>query len=287
MKLFLSWSQQRSHVVANALRSWLPNVLQSVEPWMSSEDLQKGARWFQEIGAELEKSDFGIICVTPENQASEWLLFEAGALSKSIDRSAVATLLLDIDSADVSGPLAQFQDTKCNKDDVHRLLATINSRLSAPLPETRLFEAFEVWWPRLEGKLAEARALIVRRHQDRPEREILEEVLAYVRSNDRVGAGPLISARNQMDVPRWFENWTRSQDAHPVAGSVTMEVVVDEKLATEVDRVITFLTCPVHRIPIKAARNPAGDGGNKVNIGACCPFAASVSWTQLREYIRR
>ena len=67
MKVFLSWSGHRSHQVALALRDWLPSVIQSITPYVSSEDIDKGARWSTDIAKELEDSTFGILCVTKDN----------------------------------------------------------------------------------------------------------------------------------------------------------------------------------------------------------------------------
>ena len=93
MKVFLGWSGEVSHDVALALHSWLPRVIQVVRPYVSSEDIAQGARWSAAIAAELGTSNFGIICVTKENVNSPWINFEAGALSREIDKSRVSPFL--------------------------------------------------------------------------------------------------------------------------------------------------------------------------------------------------
>lgn len=84
MKVFVSWSGERSQMLAQALRDWLPLVLHYVQPWLSEKDIDAGKRWSSEIAKQLEESNIGIICITPENIDSSWILFEAGALAKSL-----------------------------------------------------------------------------------------------------------------------------------------------------------------------------------------------------------
>jgi hypothetical protein len=69
-----------------------------------------------------------------------WILFEAGALSKSLDKSRVCTLLFDLDAADVKGPLTSFQATKFVREDFKRLVATINNSSADSRLEPQVFE---------------------------------------------------------------------------------------------------------------------------------------------------
>lgn len=80
--------------MAEALRWWLPMVIQAVEPYMSEQDIPAGERWQNSVSVELEAANFGIVCVTPENLDSRWLNFEAGAISKAVDRARLVPVLL-------------------------------------------------------------------------------------------------------------------------------------------------------------------------------------------------
>ena len=86
MKVFISWSGEMSNQIGEIIRSWLPSMLQSVKPYFTPSDIEKGARWNTEIAQELEDSKIGILCITRENLNSAWLLFEAGALSNKLNK---------------------------------------------------------------------------------------------------------------------------------------------------------------------------------------------------------
>ena len=113
MEVFISWSGSRSKEVALALRGWLKNVIQGLEPWMSDTDIEVGQRGVEEIFGQLKKSQTGIICVTPENMMAPWLHFEAGALSQAVgDKAKVCPALLDMTTSAVTGPLSEYQNVK-------------------------------------------------------------------------------------------------------------------------------------------------------------------------------
>lgn len=182
-RVFISWSGDRSREAAQAFRDWLPSVLQNVKPYFTPDDIDKGSRWAGEIRDELEATDFGIICLTRENLIAPWILFEAGALSK-LEKSKVAPLLLDVEPAEVTGPLGLLQLTRFNKDEVLKLLSSINRALGdLGLDPTVLVNVFDRWWPDLEQSIKKALETPPGQPipKKRTEREMIEEVLDRVR----------------------------------------------------------------------------------------------------------
>lgn len=198
MKVFISWSGNKSHKVALVFRDWLPSVIQSIEPYVSSEDIDKGARWSTDIAKELSDSTFGILCVTKENLEAPWLSFEAGALSKTMDKAFVSPFLFDIKRSEVKGPILQFQSTILQKEDIKKLLCTLNKACGdGSITETRLDKAFEVWFPTLEeelNKIKEAKEdLDNTQHKNATlshTAEILEEILDLSRNNQKLLRNP-------------------------------------------------------------------------------------------------
>ena len=191
MKVFLSWSGHKSHQVALVLRDWLPSVIQSIMPYVSSEDIDKGARWSTDIAKELEDSSFGILCVTRENLEAPWLLFEAGALSKMMDKASVCPFIFDLKRAEVKGPILQFQSTIFEKEDVKKLLLSLNKCCNElSLKEDLLIKTFDVWWPKLEeslNKINEEKSSEETRLDDKDlKNEILEEILELARTNQKI-----------------------------------------------------------------------------------------------------
>ena len=154
MKVFLSWSGERSKAVAVALRGWLEDVLQDVKPWMSDKDISPGALWFDQLNKELALTSFGIVCLTPENTKAPWLLFEAGALSKAVESARIVPYCFELDPAAVQPPLAVFQGIRADEQGTERLLKSINECLESPLTEERLKRGFDRWWPDLENRLS-------------------------------------------------------------------------------------------------------------------------------------
>lgn len=155
MRVFLSWSGERSKKTAEALWYWLPDVLQYINPWLSTLDISAGRRGVREITDELAETNFGIICATPENQSSNWINFEAGALAKQVENGYVVPFLIDMKTTDLVSPISQFQAViGDDRGDVQKLLSDINGASGdLAIPQERLNRAFQRSWPDFESKM--------------------------------------------------------------------------------------------------------------------------------------
>jgi TIR domain len=195
MKVFISWSGTRSKAVAETLHTWLKDVMQAVEPWVSSGGIPKGTRWSYTLANELESTNVGIICLTPENLSSPWLLFEAGALSKLLKDTRVCTYLIGVERHAITGPFAEFQHTLATRDETQGMVKTINAVIEPQgrLSDDALNRAFNRCWPDLERRLKRLpepeEAVQTRRSVE----DMLQEVLEIVR--DVAKSSPLPPAR--------------------------------------------------------------------------------------------
>jgi hypothetical protein len=184
MDIFITWSGIRSLAVAEALREYLPLVVNDFNPWLSKTSIDKGANWGTELTRALTNARAGIICLTPNNLAEPWILFEAGAIAKTVEEKPLAcTLLIDLKSSDLTGPLALFQDTKLTREDLLHLVKTLNNALGEDaLKESQIEKTFDLVWPKLKEKLDDIPPDKAEQRPHRTERDMLEEILDTVRS---------------------------------------------------------------------------------------------------------
>ena len=209
MRIFISWSGQKSKKLAEIFRLWIPSVVQAVKPYFSPDDIQKGTRWSNEVSKELEESKVGLIILTPENLSAPWVMFEAGALSKNISASRVCPILFELETTDVEGPLAQFQASKFNKTDIKKLLTTINEALGDDKLNSEVLEtAFEVWWPKLEDQVNGVLKEKAGTKKDiRSEKDLLQEILSLTRNIASMRFVPSFKQLDPEPVKELLENF--------------------------------------------------------------------------------
>jgi hypothetical protein len=208
MKLFISWSGERAQQIAQKLREWVPLVLPAVTPFITTTDIDKGAQWQGEIRRELEQSNFGIVCLTPENLGSQWLSFEAGALSKKL-RGRVATVLFGVERRVVPPPFDMFQSTLFIETEVRQLVSSIDKAVEDPgrRGDTQLDALFPTLWPMLEEPIT----LILQQpapeagHVSAPDTTaVAQEMMAMLRQMNAVLSNPeklLAPVLDKLDRP--------------------------------------------------------------------------------------
>ena len=171
--------------MARAHRLLLPKLIQSIDTWMSGEDVDKGRSWSRELASVLADSDFGIICLTPENKDSRWIHFEAGALSKHFEKAYVWTNLFDLRYRDIEQPLAEFQHTLATKEDTKKLVKTINKlakeQTGIYLREEHFESSFDAWWNEFEEQLGAVPVFPAEAHPPRSDEDVISETLELVR----------------------------------------------------------------------------------------------------------
>ncbi|WP_434528234.1 toll-Interleukin receptor [Vibrio sp. K4] len=174
--------------MAELLDTWLQCVIQAVDPWMSSKDIDRGSLWFSEINDQLQNTTIGIICLTQENKNKPWILFEAGALAKGLSNSRVCTFLIDLEPTDVGTPLSQFNHTFPTQEGLWELVRTLNNSLKdKALKEKTLELVFETYWPKFERDFNQILKETPQAEQveKRGEDDILLEILNSTRAMDR------------------------------------------------------------------------------------------------------
>jgi len=171
MKVFISWSGQRSRHVAEAIRRWLPSVVHGIDVWISSRDLEPGSNWHRRLFDQLAQTSYGLVIVTAESATAPWVLFEAGAVAK-YPEARLIPLLVEFDRESMPAPLQEFTAERCDREgmwDIVRYVAAQSSTRKSrwwkslwgivPLPERqsgepKLADLFSRQWPDLERELA-------------------------------------------------------------------------------------------------------------------------------------
>jgi hypothetical protein len=225
MRVFVSWSGDRSRAVAQHLHWWLQCVLQSTKPWISTSGIDRGSIWFSEIASQLHEAKVGIIVLTLENREKPWISFEAGALAKGLSTNRVCTFLVDLRPSDVTGPLAQFNHTLPDSDGVLRLIQTLNvASGESSLDDSVLRSVFATYWHQFETGFQEA----LHNHPGKPAaprspEDMIVDVLGAVRSLEhRMG---MQNAPLPLSVAGRHPSRTRPVRYHPDPAELEKELV--------------------------------------------------------------
>jgi hypothetical protein len=245
MKIFISWSGKHSLQVATTLRDWLPYIFNGIELFVSSEDIRKGKRWPLEVSKELDASNFGIVCLTPDNLDAPWLLFESGALSKSVKEASVFTLLVGgLRIGDIEGPLSHFQHTLFEKEDFFKLIKAINENQGPnKQEEARLTKIFDKFWDELETSISKSVKIDSKPEKKRSQEEMLHELLeltGYIARNMGNYQEPVIQKESLDSASLWAKILEKVEKISPF----TKAYLADAKNGTFSNNTLTIRYSP-------------------------------------------
>jgi len=127
-------------------------VAPHVNAWISDREADPSQRCALAFSRELATSHFGIICLTEENLQSPWILYEAGAMVRSL-KAGVVPLLFGVKPDDMKGPLAQFQCIEVNGAGIERLVSDLYDSGKSALHARQKHLVFSLLWPILDERL--------------------------------------------------------------------------------------------------------------------------------------
>jgi TIR domain len=159
--LFVSWSGPRARSMAEALSQWLPGVLPTFRPWISSRQ-SRGTDWAAALFEQIATARATVVCVTSDSIAAPWVLFEAGLLGGREDHP-LALYVLDVEddelTSSVLGRFPAFSTTESGTSDLVRLL---NGASDTQLPLETVMSYVAGSWSELEQQLSVVPATDVR-----------------------------------------------------------------------------------------------------------------------------
>jgi transposase len=179
-----------------------------------------------------------------ENQHAPWILFEAGALAKTLEKTYVCPYLIGLTPSQLqAGPLTQFQAKQADEQQTWELVRTINRALpEGAIPEDRLSKIFERWWPDLEDELKNLPEPENKQDVSRSVHSMVEEILELVRGMSRSSQGAVGKLANSAFA---------SHPAYSMIKSILLDIVVvldkeksllaKEKARIQIERILEML----------------------------------------------
>ena len=148
-KIFISQSGEKSRKYAEAIKLWFEEIFDKGVTVFVSSQIRSGSNWPARLKSELKEVSMSFICLTEQSIKSDWVMFEAGALSMSYGNEFVCPLLIDIALDQVPGPLKNLQCVRLHdKNSFYQFLNDVNELLDTSVKKSTedLNKLFEKNW---------------------------------------------------------------------------------------------------------------------------------------------
>ena len=151
MKVFICWSGRKSlsWTMARVLHTYLLEIMEEVDPWMSEKDIMAGSSWQKDLMEALSEAEFCVVCLAPQSLHSRWMTFEVGFIANALGESSVCPYLIGLSPEEIAdSPLSFYQSKTADKEGTWDLILAIARKQHGerPLYEKRLKSRFEFYW---------------------------------------------------------------------------------------------------------------------------------------------
>jgi len=153
IRLFLSWSGNRSKELASIFKKYITDLFPDSDIYYSGDEIRGGEKWRTNIESGLNNRNFSIIFLTESNLQSKWIYFEAGALSKSLPTTKIQPFLYGLKVGSISEPLSSYQARELDRNSILQTLYDINSLNIHPVSQDILDRNFNRLWSEMEEDL--------------------------------------------------------------------------------------------------------------------------------------
>jgi len=152
MKIIIGWKGKTSRTVAELLQDWLKRVIQVSDPILVNCDDEGRDSHFKDIIVR-EENCFGILCLTKENHSDPGIHFDAGLMTNILPKHKFFGVLYGLEESDISRPLHRLSLLTVRKDDIWKLVRTINDNTGERALNNILMEdIFNTFWDIFEKK---------------------------------------------------------------------------------------------------------------------------------------
>lgn len=169
----------------------MPQVLQSIEPWLATADLKLGAPIRASIEENLKNASAVVLCLTRQNIVSDAFRAEIKILAKTA--SQVIPICIDFPTSELGGAFLQHDAVSLDAAGMRSLITLLNGLSDDPLNHVKLDRLISLWTPHLATEVdrifpafnfkgTSKPKLIVDRPRSRTMEETLNELLGEVQS---------------------------------------------------------------------------------------------------------
>jgi hypothetical protein len=150
--IFISQSTGKSRDIAEVVAVWLREDMQLGNPWIASSNIEGGENSREAINKALQEARIGIIFLTTDNVANQWIFYEIGfLLARGI---TIFPYVIDLERlSDLPAPINHLQGKRVNKNGTKDLVIAINKALGSPISVEVLLKKFNSKWKKLDTSL--------------------------------------------------------------------------------------------------------------------------------------